>query len=247
MTAKENPKPPQPAKTDSKCILSPDAISIVVEGLKQFIISIQNEAAIKDSGIFETRDLLIKEVQEKFASLEYIRQVCIEEHHLVSHSFNVASLSLVIAIKIGLRQDDLKNLTLAALVHDVGKIKLPYKIIAKHLKLTPKELELYKLHVPLGFKIARDELKFDPLICRIILEHHERYDGSGYPKAISGHDQHLFSQIIAVVDNFDMMLNNSINPTPFSVNEVAKDMLGNSHKFSPQVLHSLVHMIRYSK
>ncbi|MEW5818833.1 MAG: HD domain-containing phosphohydrolase [Cyanobacteriota bacterium] len=236
----------KPDNTKNKCILNPDVVKTIIENYKQFILSVQNEAQIKATGLLETRDILIRELQEKFGHISYIRQVCIDEHHLISHSINVASLAIVVGTKIGLRQDDLKNLALAGLVHDVGKIKIPYQIILKHGQLNPKEFELYKLHVPLGFKIARDELKIDPIICRVIIEHHERNDGTGYPRGITEYDLHDYSKIIGVIDTFDLSINASINKRPLSVGEIAKELLSSGNKFSPQPLHTIVHMLRYS-
>ena len=236
----------QASKSNLQCVLAEDIISKISENLKQFIISIENEAEISHNGLNETRDILIKEIQENFSHISYIRQVCIESHYHISHSINVSAMAILIGIKIGLRAESLKVLGLAGLVHDLGKIKIPYQVLLKGGKMTSKERELYKLHVPLGYKMAKDELKFDPLICRVILEHHERNDSSGYPRGLATQDLHLYSQIIAVVDNFDMLMNKSLNVRINTVSEVIKEMLSENHKYNPQALHTLAHMIRYN-
>lgn len=226
--------------------LEPEAVSVLVENTKQFILGIQNEAEININGLLETRDLLIKAVQEKINHITHIRQIRIEGHYHISHNINVASLSVVIGIKMGLRPDELKRIALAGIVHDVGKIKIPLQILLKPDKLTEKEYELVKLHVPLGYKIVRDELKLDALICRAVLEHHECYDGSGYPRHISGQDLHIISQILAVSDTFDALSSNRVYAKEKTSGEIVKEMLSVNYRFSPQALYTLIHMIKFS-
>lgn len=234
-------------KTKSGCILAPKSVDVIVECIKQFLLSIDNEAAIKDNGIENARDTLIKEVQEHFNQLTSITQVCIENSYHVSHSFNVASLSIAIALKIGLKHEDLRLLSLAAISHDIGKLKLPHQILFKGTKRSLKEQELYDLHVPLGYKIAKDEMGLNPIVSKIILEHHENYNGTGYPRGLSGHDIHPLALIITVANNFDTMMNKAINVQPMSASDVVKEMLYNSELYNPQALHTLVHMVRFSK
>lgn len=237
----------QKIKSNTSCILASKSVDVIVECIKQFLLSVDNEASVKDNGLHNARDNLIKEVQEHFSQLSSISQVCIENSYHVSHSFNVASLSIAIALKIGLKHDDLRLLSLAALAHDIGKLKLPHQILFKGSKRNLKEQELYDLHVPLGYKIAKDELKLNPIICKIILEHHERYNGTGFPRGLSGHDIHPLSLIICVANDFDVLMNKSITPNPMSVPDVVKEMLSNSVLYNPQALHTLVHMVRFSK
>lgn len=233
--------------TKNLCVLNPHTVKNIVEGYKQFILAIQNEAPINEKGLYEIRDLIIKDITENYNDISYIRQVCIEdENYYATHNINVATVATLIATKIGIRPDELRVLTLAALVHDVGKLKLPYQIVLKQGRLTPKEFELYKLHVPLGYKILKDEIKIEPTVHRIVLEHHERADGTGYPKALSSQDIHPLSHIVAISDFYEELTNPLMHSSPPQPGEVVKEILSCSSKFFPQSLHSLVHMIRFS-
>jgi HD-GYP domain-containing protein (c-di-GMP phosphodiesterase class II) len=228
-----------------ECALAPNVMEGVIENVKQFILSIEHEAEINVDGLLTTRDILLKELQDKSNHVNNIRRVRIEEHYHISHNVNVASIALFLAIRMGLKQEELKHIALAGIVHDVGKIKIPLQILLKPDKLTPKEYELVKLHVPLGHKIVKDEIKLDPIICRVVLEHHERYDGSGYPKRLSGTDQHLFSQILGVADTFDALSSNRVYAKPKSPGEIVKELLSMSYMFNTQIVHTLIHMIRF--
>lgn len=220
-----------------------EVTNYVVENFKQLILSIQNEAEIKSEGLLETAATISKEVQEKISKMDSITELRIDDNYHISHNINVASLSVAIGAKMGLKQEELKRLSLCCLVHDIGKLKIPMPIILKPDKLSPKEYELVKLHVPLGVKMAKEELMLKPEICKIILQHHERFDGTGYPKGISGHDLHLFSQIIAVTDCFDALSSERIYARPKSPREIIKELLGTSSKFNPQVLQTLIYMV----
>jgi HD-GYP domain-containing protein (c-di-GMP phosphodiesterase class II) len=228
------------------CCLAKETVYTVVESIKMFILSIENEAEVDLNGLLETRDILLKEVQDKASKLNSLREIRIDEHYHISHNINVASIATILGVKIGLKQDELKLLMLAGLVHDVGKIKIPIQILLKPDKLTSKEFELVKLHVPLGYKIVKDEIGLHKTVCRTVMEHHERYDGSGYPRRLSGHDQHQFSQIIAVADIFDALSSNRVYAKPKTPAEIVKEMLAVSYAFNPLILHTLIHMIRFS-
>lgn len=234
--------------TKKLCVLNPHTVKNIVEGYKQFILGIQNEAQINEKGVYEIRDLILKEISEHYHSISYIKQVCIEnENYHVAHNINVSTICALIGTKIGLRPEELRSVTLAALIHDIGKLKLPYQVVLKPGRLTPKEFELYKLHVPLGYKILKDEIKIEPTVHRLVLEHHERADGTGYPKGLSSQDIHPLSQIIAVSDYYEDLTNSILNKEVSPPGEVVKELLSSTNKFFPQALHSLVHMIRFNR
>ncbi|MGD9580638.1 MAG: HD-GYP domain-containing protein [Vampirovibrionia bacterium] len=241
-----NPESVKKKKT-SNCVLPEHSVNAIVECIRQFFISADNEAQFKDHGLLTARDNLIRSVQESFSSITSVLQLCIDNTYHVSHSFNVATMSVAVGIKIGLKHEDLSLLALSALAHDIGKLKLPDQILYKSGKLTPKEKELYALHVPLGYKMAKDELLFNPTVCRIILEHHENSNGSGYPRGLSGQDIHQLAMIIHVVSKFDTKVNKSHTPNPASVSDIIKEMLYNNELYNPQALYSLVHMVRFTK
>lgn len=226
------------------CALSDEQVTRLVENVKQFLIAAQAEKGINIDGLVETREYLIKAVQDVVNSLNHIGEIRIVEYSYAAHVINVASISTVIAIKMGFKPEDIRKIALGALVHDVGKVKIPWQILEKPNKLTPKEFDLFKLHVPLGFKMAKDELNLDPIICRIILEHHEHYDGTGYPKKLSAPDMHSFSQLVCVANYYENLSTSKYDSKPKSCSDVVKDLLSMNTWFNPQYLYTLVHMIK---
>ena len=96
-------------------------------------------------------------------------------------------------------RDQIDGIRLAGMIHDLGKISVPSEILTKPTRLTELEFELIKTHAEAGYNILKD-IEFPWPIARIVLEHHERVNGSGYPQGLSGKDILLESKIIAVAD-----------------------------------------------
>ena len=121
-----------------------------------------------------------------------------------THSMNVALICNVIGSWAGFSKDDLNTLMLCGLLHDIGKLKIPTEIIQKPGKLTDEEFDLIRSHPKLGYDILRSK-NLDDRIKLAALQHHERYDGKGYPNGLKGNEIDLFSGIVAIADVYDAM------------------------------------------
>ena len=122
-----------------------------------------------------------------------------------SHSRNVAIFALFVGKKLGFSGKRLRNLYVAALLHDIGKIGVPTGIITKTGRLDAKEFAQMKQHPVISARILRSFKEFEHL-SNIVLHHHEREDGSGYPDGLKGNEIPLESKIIAVVDVFEALV-----------------------------------------
>ncbi len=119
--------------------------------------------------------------------------------YTAGHQHSVDKLALAIGVEMGLPVRQLEGLQLAASVHDIGKIMVPAEILCKPTKLTRHEFDLIKDHAEAGYNILKD-VEFPWPIARIVHEHHERMDGSGYPNGLRGDELLLESRIVAVAD-----------------------------------------------
>jgi len=120
------------------------------------------------------------------------------------HSINVALISNILAQWLHLGEEDKKILTLGALLHDIGKIKIPEEIINKPGRLTPAEYNIVKTHALQGYAILKSK-NIDGRIKECALMHHERSDGSGYPLGLVGDNISPYAKIIAIADVYDAM------------------------------------------
>ena len=119
-----------------------------------------------------------------------------------THSERVAELSVRIAEDMGLLPDHIEKIHIAAHLHDVGKIGVPDTVLNKPGKLNDVDMIQIQSHSRIGYNILRELAPFQE-ISDIVLHHHERYDGRGYPDGIKGEDIPIESRIIAVADSFD--------------------------------------------
>jgi len=125
------------------------------------------------------------------------------------HSERVVTFSLRLGHELGLDKDALRNLELGALLHDIGKIGVPDAILRKPAALNQQEWDKMKLHPQHGQKILRN-IPFLENAAQVVSQHHEKWDGSGYPYGVRGEDIDLSARIFAVADAFDAMISDRV-------------------------------------
>jgi putative nucleotidyltransferase with HDIG domain len=128
-----------------------------------------------------------------------------KEHQTAEHSRRIAELAKMIASKLGLPEDQIEMLERASYLHDIGKIGVRESILLKPSELSDEEWSEMKNHPGLGSKIVSEMSDLGD-IAHIILHHHERYDGNGYPQGLAGEDIPMLARILAVADAFDAMI-----------------------------------------
>ena len=159
---------------------------------------------------------------------------------LYFHSLNVTMLSLMMARDIKLPAEAINALGMGALFHDVGCREIPKKIIMKMEPLTQSERNFYELHCQYGFEIGRD-LKFPPATLGVIREHHELYDGLGYPQKIKGESISLLARIVAVANYYDELCNPMNIANALTPHEALATMFAKLRaKFDPKLLQVFV-------
>ncbi|QJD29942.1 PAS domain S-box protein [Methylococcus geothermalis] len=124
--------------------------------------------------------------------------------YTAGHQRRVADLAAAIAKKLNLSEDEVHGIRLAGMVHDLGKIRIPAEILTKPGRLTPLEFDFIKTHPQVGYDILKD-VAFPWPIADMVLQHHERLDGSGYPQGLAGDAILLGARIIAVADVMEAM------------------------------------------
>jgi HD-GYP domain-containing protein (c-di-GMP phosphodiesterase class II) len=146
------------------------------------------------------------DLEEAYVSIVKVVAAAIDarDTYTHGHSARVAKISLLIGKKIGLSEQDLRDLEIACLFHDVGKIKTPDSILLKRHELSPAEYKKMMQHVDYGASI----LSWAPSLAKYIpsiLHHHEWHNGKGYPEGLAGEEIPLFAAIITIADAFDAM------------------------------------------
>jgi len=152
------------------------------------------------------------------------------------HSRIVSEISMKIAVACGMNRQEVSEVRTAGLLHDIGKIIIPISIITKEGKLTTDEYNLIKGHPEIGFRILNSTHDMRS-ISNIVLNHHERWDGHGYPRGIIGEDIPIQSRIIAIADAFDAMTSKRTYRDIFTKEEALNEILRNAGtQFDPKLV-----------
>ena len=130
--------------------------------------------------------------------------------YTAGHQRRVADLAVAIAAELGLSQGQIEGVRIAGLIHDIGKIYVPVEILSKPGRLNEVEMSLIRMHSQAGFEILKGS-EFPWPIAEIVIQHHERIDGSGYPRGLKGEDMLIEAKIIAVADVVEAMA----SPRPY--------------------------------
>ncbi|MCA0756684.1 HD-GYP domain-containing protein [Paenibacillus sp. N4] len=128
-----------------------------------------------------------------------------KDAYLFQHSFNVAVLAGIMGIAKGLNRTQLEELGVGALLFDIGMTKLPQKLLTHPGSFTPEEHKLMRSHTQEGFDILRKYHDISVVSAHCAFQHHERFNGSGYPRGLKGDEIHLYAQIVGIADMFDAL------------------------------------------
>jgi putative nucleotidyltransferase with HDIG domain len=132
------------------------------------------------------------------------------------HSLRVSVLALTLGRHLGLDSPELQNLGTGALLHDIGKMKLPLDLLQQSGKLAPHDVEILQHHVPLGVALLRRQPGIPQAAVEAVREHHERYNGSGYPAGLKGNAIGQLGQIVGIVDYYDTMTSDWVDHSALS-------------------------------
>lgn len=159
-----------------------------------------------------------------------------KDYYTCGHSIRVGDMAYDLAEKIGIKGKELENIHIAGHLHDIGKIGVPEQVLNKKGALLPEEWSLIRRHPEIGCNILCKSHNLDEM-SKVVLHHHERWDGKGYPAGLKGKSIPLQSRIIAVCDTIDAMTSERPYRKPFTYDEVRTEILLNREtQFDPDLV-----------
>lgn len=159
------------------------------------------------------------------------------DSYTYSHSINVSALATLIGLQLGYNTISLKELSLAGLMHDFGKLDVPINILNKPAPLNSFEFEIMKKHPEYGVNRLKNSMRISMTVLDGIGSHHERYDGSGYPNHLDSYNIPLCGRIIAVADVFDALTTSRVYRPAMSTKNALDYMASNSGShFDPYII-----------
>lgn len=227
-----------PAASNSSNLAIITQYTKILSGIKSILQDIKIGQIASKNDIYdiigEIINLAINKKTEILSILSHFEDPAYD--YLVVHSANVCIYSVLIGYFINLNQYKLNQLAIASLLHDTGMLKVPESIINKNEKLTPAEYIEIQKHTIEGYKILSQKQNFTDEICQVALQHHERFNGSGYPAKRHGDQITQFSKIVAVADSYDAMTEPHTYREKFHGHKAIKDVLqASKNLYDPDV------------
>ncbi|MGN7401161.1 HD-GYP domain-containing protein [Cytobacillus praedii] len=189
-----------------------------IQTINSTFLEIQKDSSISSSFVVEKASrrlsdlirFLMTELGSNKELLNLLSDAYTHDNYIFTHSLNVTLYSLALGLELKLSPKELETLGLGAIFHDIGKLQVPLDVLLKPGRLTEEEYVAIKEHAEAGFQILRKVQTIPLLVAHCAYQHHERIDGSGYPRGITGKDIHFFGKIIAVADVFDAVTSNRV-------------------------------------
>ena len=215
------------------------------DALKDLESSYLTYSNLRAIGKREEAEKVIASIEELYLNIfdSMAREVDQKDQYTKGHSDRVASLSLLLAREIGIQGNGLKSIVAGALLHDIGKLKIDDSVLKKPGRLTPGEFDQIKRHPQAGIELLEGK-EFPWDVRPVILYHHERIDGGGYPEGLSGEEIPLSARIVCVADVFDALTSDRVYREAYDPSRSLEIMQSEvCRTFDPVLLERFKHLI----
>jgi len=207
-----------------------------IENVSKYIES-GNESALKESNVRATVQQMLNDLLYSSDVLGNLTEIQGYDDYTFHHSINTTILGLVLGMASGFSEHKLLEFGMGVLMHDIGKIQVPASILNKKTPLLPEEFDEIKRHSTIGFDILRRNNDFSLLSAHVAFQHHEKWDGSGYPRGLKGSEIHEYGKLAAVADVYEALTSRRIYRKAIEPNDAFEYIVSQSDKhFDPLVL-----------
>ena len=164
--------------------------------------------------------------------------------HTYLHSINVANYSVSLGERLNLNKSDLEKLKLIGLLHDIGKLNIPNDILKKPGKLTDEEFEVMKSHPVYSVELLKRAGFTNEEVLRSIKAHHERIDGTGYPRSLKGNQIPLFAKIVSIADSYEAMTSDRCYRSRQDLNYAREELIkGAGKQFDKEIVNVFIDLL----
>lgn len=196
-----------------------------------------------DGCLYVANQITNEILQNKDLMLD-MTNISLYDNNTYMHSINVAIISTMIGVDMRLNNYQLKQLSQAALLHDIGKTYIDKTILNKKAKLTDEEFKIITKHPYYGYIMFKDKDTISAVVKNAIYSHHENEDGSGYPRGLTGDKIHLFAKIIHVADVYDALISKRSYKENFNPADAFEYLLAHTNEmFDRKVVNALTNCI----
>ncbi len=222
---------------------------IGVSAMETIVKMIKQDSEIAFDGAKNFVEQIFHDIKHCKEELVNLLALEIYDDYTYTHSINTGIIAMLLAKEMGYDDNKVKDIGLGGFLHDIGKMKIPYQLLHKKDKLTLNEYDIIKKHSIYGFEIVKENSLLTDNVKDIILLHHEKFDGSGYPFRFKGKDINHEVHIVAIAECFDTLTTN--HPYKQSISTSASLLTimeaANSH-FDPDIAklfaQSMSHLLK---
>ena len=222
----------------AKVSLSVSVKKRISEGIQHLYSDTSNPHFIQTTTTI-TSDLM-RAIDDNAAVAVDISALKTSDEYTFKHSVDVATMSMIVAKNMQMSQQDVYNIGIAGLLHDMGKSKIPLNILNKPGKLTDEEFSIIKEHSLLGYRIIKEKNEFNDSICFAVLQHHEKMNGSGYPMGVSSDKIVPYAKILSVVDVYDALVTERPYKKAFSQRTAVEMVMSMSEELDITAMRSFL-------
>ncbi|MBC9782995.1 HD domain-containing protein [Heliobacterium chlorum] len=203
-----------------------------LHNVKEATDAIRSGRSIDGTKVKKTVNSIVEECIANQGVLMNLMDMRSTENWLIPHSVSVCIMATVLGIARCLDRNRLIELAVGGLMHDVGLTKVPKEILEKgEDRLSDEERALYEKHTEEGFALLRRIQELSVVTAHVAYQHHERVDGTGYPRQLTGDDIHLYGRIVAVVDLYDKLVNGTLGAKPVLPHQACEMLMGLSGRY----------------
>ena len=209
----------------------------------------RNRVRVADIGEIQSDSAIMKEKgSDEEVTLNALTAATSAHHQEIGkHAYRLVTLAEETAREIGCSEQEIHIIHLSALLHDVGKLGIPDAILDKPGPLTEEEWEIMRLHPQIGQRILSQAGGIFAALAHVIVAHHERWDGKGYPLGLSQHNIPIEARILSVVDSFDAMTSKRAYREPASIEEARNELLRCAgSQFDPEIVIAFLRVLSRS-
>lgn len=234
---------PKDEAKEFKSVVEEEKKEVLLADVQEVLYSAVNSLPMGLNPCVDATEKILNEVYSKLREVNNFNELRVHDYYTFTHSLNVAILSAIIGRELGYGEGRLKDLTFSAFLHDAGKMQIPKEILYKKGKLTHQEMELVKTHSELGYNFLVHKLGLPYDIASPALEHHERWEGQGYPRGLKKTQISEFAQIVAIADVYDALVSNKVyRDSVQSVDAMRILLTEESKSFNPDILNRFIYL-----
>jgi HD-GYP domain-containing protein (c-di-GMP phosphodiesterase class II) len=222
-------------------MVSPQTIEKAVDISHEIEHAVSSKSIIPEKGVNEVVDGFINDVSSSEGTVLNLLELKEYDDYTYTHSINVCLISILFAKKMNYNEKGLKIIGVGALLHDIGKQMISKEILNKPLNLTRDEFEILKKHPIFGYELIKSQSSYGTLIQKVVLLHHEKYVGKGYPFGLRGEQIGEVAQIVSMADVFDAITSERVykpaRPYWYALSTIKKE---SGISFAPRLARAFV-------